>query len=163
MRGMKVARGLALLSYRSPETYTLYQTDTDLNLLGSYKSESYQIYQGEKLANRFNAFSYYCLSQGMDAHHVGRGRGSLPAALKKIKAKTHIIGIQSDLLFTEKEQIFLAEHITGASFNMIPSIYGHDGFLLEYESISKIVNDFLKIENQNKKQQPVSFNKESVS
>jgi homoserine O-acetyltransferase/O-succinyltransferase len=163
MRGMKVARGLALISYRSPETYSLYQTDTDMNLLGSYKSESYQIYQGEKLANRFNAFSYYCLSQGMDAHHVGRSRGSVTAALKQIKSKTHIIGIQNDLLFTEKEQIFLAEHINGASLNMITSVYGHDGFLLEYESISKIVTDFIKVENQNKKQQPLSFNKESVS
>ena len=40
----------------------------------NYKSESYQKYQGEKLAKRFNAFSYYFLSKGMDSHNVGRGR-----------------------------------------------------------------------------------------
>jgi homoserine O-acetyltransferase/O-succinyltransferase len=163
MRGMKIARGLALLSYRNPETYSTFQSDSDFNLLGPYKSESYQIYQGEKLAARFNAFSYYCLSQGMDAHQVGRKRGSVVAALTMIKAKTHVIGILSDLLFTEKEQVFLAEHIPGATINMIPSVYGHDGFLLEFEAISNILEDFLKNDNQGKKSLATLFNKESVS
>jgi homoserine O-acetyltransferase len=147
INGMKVSRGVALLSYRNQETYNFYQADTELNSIGPFRSESYQSYQGEKLAARFNAFSYYLLSQSMDSHQVGRSRGSVTAALKKIKAKTHIIGIRSDLLFTEKEQEFLAEHIPGASFNMIPSTYGHDGFLLEYDAISGIVLDFLEAES----------------
>ncbi len=145
--GMKVARGLALLSYRNQDTYNSNQADTDLNSLGPFKSESYQSYQGEKLAARFNAFSYFNLSQSMDSHQVGRGRGSTTAALKKIKAKTHIIGIRSDILFTEKEQVFLAQNIPGAFFSMIPSTYGHDGFLLEYDAISNIVSHFLTSEN----------------
>ncbi|HEY8733568.1 MAG TPA: homoserine O-acetyltransferase [Puia sp.] len=147
INGMKVARGVALLSYRNQETYNFNQADTDLNSLGPFKSESYQSYQGEKLAARFNAFSYYSLSHSMDSHQVGRGRSDVVAALKKIKAKTHIIGIRSDILFTEKEQIFLAENIPGAFFNMIPSTFGHDGFLLEYDAISGIVFDFLKKES----------------
>ncbi len=147
LNGMKAARGIALISYRNQATYNFYQEDTDLNSLGPYKSESYQVYQGEKLAARFNAFSYYYLSQSMDSHQVGRGRESISAALKKIKAKTHLIGIQSDLLFTEKEQVFLLENIPGASLFMIPSLYGHDGFLLEYDAISSIVLDFLQKEN----------------
>jgi homoserine O-acetyltransferase len=151
MEGMKVARGLALLSYRNQDTYNVNQADTDLNLLGPFKSESYQQYQGEKLAARFNAFSYYCLSQSMDSHQVGRGRGTVTATLKKIKAKTHLIGIQSDLLFTEKEQVFLADHIPGAFLHLIPSTFGHDGFLLEYDAISSIVLDFLRSENHSSK------------
>ncbi len=147
MDGMKVARGLALLSYRNQETYNLNQADTDLNLLGPFRSESYQRYQGEKLAARFNAFSYYFLSQSMDSHQVGRGRSGVITALKKIKAKAHLIGIRSDLLFTEKEQVFLAENIPGSFLYMIPSGFGHDGFLLEYDAISAIVNDFLQSEN----------------
>jgi homoserine O-acetyltransferase/O-succinyltransferase len=146
IEGMKVARGLALLSYRNQETYNFYQADTDLNSLGPFKSESYQSYQGEKLAARFNAYSYYCLSQSMDSHNVGRGRSGIPSALKKIKAKTHLIGILSDLLFTENEQAFLAENISGAVLNMIPSAYGHDGFLLEYDAIAEIVRGFLQVE-----------------
>ena len=144
MQGMKAAREIALLSYRHPETYNLYQEDADINALGPYRSESYQAYQGEKLAKRFNAFSYYRLSQSMDSHHVGRNRGSVLQALKKIKAKTHVISLQTDLLFPQKEQEFLAENIPGASFHSIPSVYGHDGFLLEYEAISAIINDFMR-------------------
>jgi homoserine O-acetyltransferase/O-succinyltransferase len=151
MDGMKVARGVALLSYRNQETYNLNQADTDLSSLGPFKSESYQRYQGEKLAARFNAFSYYFLSQSMDSHQVGRGRSGAIAALKKIKAKTHLIGIRSDLLFTEKEQVFLAENIPGSFLYMIPSSFGHDGFLLEYDAISGIVNDFLQLENHSVK------------
>jgi homoserine O-acetyltransferase len=147
LNGMKTARGIALISYRNQETYNFYQEDTDMNSLGPYKSESYQIYQGEKLASRFNAFSYYFLSKSMDSHQVGRGRLGISAALIKIKAKTHLIGIQSDLLFTGKEQVFLLENIPGAFLYMIPSLYGHDGFLLEYDAISGIMNDFLQKEN----------------
>ena len=151
MEGMKVARGVALISYRNQETYNFYQADTDLNSLGPFKSESYQLYQGEKLAARFNAFSYYYLSQSMDSHQVGRGRAGITSALKEIKAKTHLIGIQSDLLFTGKEQFFLAENIPGSSLVMIPSVYGHDGFLLEYDAISGIVLDFLQRENSSER------------
>lgn len=156
--GMKVARGVALLSYRNQDTYNFNQTDVDLNSLSSFKSESYQRYQGEKLAARFNAFSYYFLSQSMDSHQVGRGRESVTAALKKIKAKTHLIGIQHDLLFTEKEQAFLAEHIPGAFLYMIPSGFGHDGFLLEFDAISSIILDFIQLENQSSKSTAYTVN-----
>jgi homoserine O-acetyltransferase/O-succinyltransferase len=155
MNGMKVARGIALISYRNQETYNYYQADLDLNSLGPYKSESYQAYQGEKLAARFNAFSYYCLSQSMDSHQVGRGRINISDALKKIRAKTHLIGIKDDLLFTEKEQVFLAENIPGARLDLIPSVYGHDGFLLEYDAITSIVQDFLQKENPS--QRPTAY------
>jgi homoserine O-acetyltransferase len=146
LNGMKAARAVALLSYRNQDTYNLNQSDEDLNSLGPYKSESYQRYQGEKLAARFNAFSYYFLSQSMDSHQLGRGRGSAVVALKKIKAKSHLIGIRSDLLFTEKEQVFLAENIPGAFLFMIHSTFGHDGFLLEYDAISAVIGDFLEKE-----------------
>ena len=151
MEGMKVARGIALISYRNQITYNFYQADEDLNSLGPFKSESYQTYQGEKLAARFNAFSYYLLSQSMDAHQVGRGRAGISEALGQIKAKTHLIGIRGDLLFTEKEQEYLAENIPGARLEMIPSLYGHDGFLLEFEAISRIVLDFLQKGNPSQK------------
>ena len=83
INGMKVARGVALISYRNQDTYNFYQADTDQNSLGPYKSESYQAYQGEKLAARFNAFSYFCLSQSMDSHNVGRGRTDIPCCAEK--------------------------------------------------------------------------------
>jgi homoserine O-acetyltransferase len=104
---------------------------------------SYQRYQGEKLVRRFCAFSYYKLSQSMDSHDLSRGRGSLEKALKKIQARTMVIGIDSDILFPLREQQQLATLIPRAYFQAISSLYGHDGFLLEFEQIERLVRDFL--------------------
>jgi homoserine O-acetyltransferase/O-succinyltransferase len=141
--GMKVARGIALISYRHYETYQRTQSEETPDKADHFKSESYQRYQGEKLARRFNAFSYYFLSKSMDSHQVGRGRGSVEQALKKIKAKTLVIGITTDILFPLNEQQFLADYIPGAKFKAIHSPYGHDGFLLEYEKIGHLLHQLL--------------------
>jgi homoserine O-acetyltransferase len=143
IEGMKVARSVALISYRHYETYLQSQHDENDLQIENFKSESYQRYQGEKLARRFNAFSYYKLSQSMDSHNVGRGRESSEKALHHIKAKTLAIGIETDILFPLVEQQFIAANIPNASFKSIQSDFGHDGFLLEYESIGTLINEFV--------------------
>ena len=142
LQGMKVARSIALLSYRHYNTYYNSQADDD-DKISNYKSESYQQYQGEKLATRFNAFSYYFLSKSMDAHNVGRKRVSVIDALKKITAKTLVIGITTDILFPVEEQIFLFENISDAKIELIESPYGHDGFLTEGEKINELILKFI--------------------
>jgi len=144
LQGMAVARGIALLSYRNYHTYQISQQETDIEKIVQYKSESYQQYQGKKLVQRFNAFSYFFLSKAMDAHHVGRGRSSAIAALQKIKAKTLVVSISSDLLFPPQEQQLVAENISGSVHTIIDSDYGHDGFLLEFEKIGNVISDFIK-------------------
>jgi homoserine O-acetyltransferase len=143
IKGMKVARSVALISYRNYETYRLRQSEISNEHTIGFRSESYQRYQGEKLARRFNAFSYYKLSQSMDSHNVGRSRGSAEAALQRIKADTLTIGIETDILFPIQEQKFIAAHVPGASFEIINSSYGHDGFLLEYEQIGNLIAAFI--------------------
>lgn len=148
--GMKAARSIALLSYRNYDTYNLTQPRDKKTAwpvshpFGGEAAESYQRYQGEKLAKRFNAFSYYRLGQAMDAHDLGRGRGSVEEALNLIQAKTLIIGITSDLLFPPEEQIRIADGIPGAIYQLIESLYGHDGFLLEYEKIEHALRNFIR-------------------
>ncbi len=143
IEGMKVARSVALISYRHYETYLESQHDENNLQIENFKSESYQRYQGEKLAKRFNAFSYYKLSQSMDSHNVGRGRESIEKALQQIKAKTLSIGIETDILFPLVEQKFIAANIQGASYKYIYSNFGHDGFLLEYEAIGRLITEFI--------------------
>ena len=150
IEGMKAARSIALISYRHYDTYHASQSEHQHEKIENYKSESYQKYQGEKLARRFNAFSYYFLSKGMDAHNVGRGRTSVENALQQIEAKTLSIGIVTDILFPLSEQQFLAENIPHAKFTAINSLYGHDGFLLEFEQIQHIISGFLVSEKQSK-------------
>jgi homoserine O-acetyltransferase len=143
--GLKVARSIALLSYRHYDAYAKSQLEASNDLPAMFRSESYQRYQGKKLADRFNAFSYFFLSKGMDSHNVGRARVSVEAALGSIKAKTLVIGISNDLLFPINEQEYLAAHIPGAHFKSLSSFYGHDGFLLEYAQLTEAIQGFLII------------------
>ena len=143
INGMKVARSVALLSYRNYETYLTAQSEKDNTAIDGFRSDSYQRYQGEKLAKRFNAFSYYFLSKSMDSHNLGRGRDSVTNALQSIRSNTLVIGVESDVLFPVAEQTFLANEIPGASLALIKSTYGHDGFLLEFEKIEKLIKNKL--------------------
>ncbi len=142
--GLATARAIAMLSYRNYMPYQVTQHETSPNSIDSFKASSYQQYQGTKLTNRFNAHSYYTLTKSMDAHNVGRSRESVEAALQLIEANTIIVGIESDLLFPIAEQRFLANNIRDAKFETINSIYGHDGFLVEYAQLSYILKKHLK-------------------
>lgn len=145
--GMRAARATALLSYRHYYAYSSFQTDAE-PLLDHYRAASYQQYQGEKLSRRFNAFSYYRLSQAMDTHHIGRGRGSAAEAAQKILARTLVVAISSDVLFPPEEQEWLARHIPQADYAVIDSIYGHDGFLVETQKLALLFSRFLTEKEQ---------------
>jgi len=143
-KGLKVARSIALLSYRTYDAYAATQLESVNDKTDNYRASSYQNYQGEKLCKRFNAYSYWYLSKAMDSHNVGRGRKSIVDALQTIKANTLVIGIDNDVLFPLSEQEFLGKYIPGAIFRNIQSAYGHDGFLIETDTLTNIIGNFLK-------------------
>lgn len=135
--GMKAARAIGMVIYRNYLCYEEFQPD-DEDTLTEFKSASYQRYQGEKLAKRFNAYSYYKLLDSLDTHNVGRGRVSVKEALSKIKANTVIVNINTDLLYPEVEQKILVDSIPSATYESIDSFYGHDGFLVETDKLTKL-------------------------
>ncbi len=137
MRGLEAARSIALLSYRNATAYNNTQFVENEDPFICSKVESYQRYQGIKLRKRFNVFSYYIMTKCLDAHDVGRGRGGVENALRLIRAKTLVLSIRSDLLFSVDEHIRMANAIVNSHLQIIESDYGHDGFLLETETISK--------------------------
>ncbi|MGL4631757.1 MAG: homoserine O-acetyltransferase family protein [Leadbetterella sp.] len=141
--GMKVARSIALLSYRNYETYNRTQS-RDAGQVDFFRANTYQNYQGEKLQRRFNAFSYWTLSKMMDSHDVGRNRGSIEDALQLVFAKTLVIGISTDVLFPPVEQKTLSDYIPNSTYQEIDSTYGHDGFLIEFEILKNIIADWEK-------------------
>ncbi|HPA35675.1 MAG TPA: homoserine O-acetyltransferase [Chitinophagales bacterium] len=145
INGMKAARSIGLISYRNYKAYNKTQEDNDNTKLEHFKSSSYQRYQGDKLAKRFNAYSYYILSKAMDNHNITRGRGDAKDVLSAVKCNTLVLGITSDYLYPLEEQQLLASLIPHSLFVEINSDYGHDGFLIEDEQISKILGTFLKV------------------
>lgn len=142
-KGLKAARSIALLSYRNNLTYNSTQAEEDENKTGSFRAGSYQDYQGTKLVRRFNAWSYYRLTQVSDSFNIGRLRGGVEKALSAVKAKTLVIGITSDILFPPADQKRVAEGIKGARLELIESFYGHDGFLIETKTISPLIKSFI--------------------
>jgi homoserine O-acetyltransferase len=143
-KGLKAARAIGLISYRNHGILVKKQIDPDHNKTDGYRASSYIEYQGEKLVNRFNAFSYWILTKAMDSHNLARKRNKdITKVLEKIPQRTLIFGIHSDILCPLVEQQFLAAHIPDASLVAIDSAYGHDGFMVEAEKISKEISDWL--------------------
>lgn len=142
-RGLKAARAIGMLTYRNYEAFVKTQSDPD-ERLDNFKATSYINYQGDKLVNRFNAYSYWLLTKTMDSHNVARGRGEMGDVLKNISAKTLCIGISSDILCPLPEQKFMSTHIPGAEFVEIDSPFGHDGFLVEGKKIGEVINHWLR-------------------
>lgn len=143
-KGLKAARAIGILTYRNYGILVEKQTDADVEKLDGFKASSYINYQGDKLVNRFNAYSYWLLTKAMDSHNISRGRGGKPEKiLKTIKQKALIIGISSDILCPLHEQEFLARHIPNATLVEIDSPYGHDGFITEAKKISKHLAEWL--------------------
>jgi homoserine O-acetyltransferase len=135
--GMKCARTIALLSYRCEDGYNRKQAEQSDDTIFADRAASYQRYQGEKFAKRFDAYSYYSLSYSVDSDNVGRGRGGLARAYGMISCPSKVVAIDSDLIFPPYEMEEMAKMIPEAGYSVITSHYGHDGFLLENEQIMK--------------------------
>lgn len=143
-KGLKAARAIGILSYRNYGIMVKTQTDIDFEKLDEYKVSSYILHQGNKLADRFNAYCYWLLTKAMDTHQLSRGRGGLVnVVLEQIKQPTLIIGISSDILCPPVEQEQIAAAIPNALLVIIDSAYGHDGFLIEGEKISAALKSWI--------------------
>ena len=143
--GLAAARAIGLLSYRGPSGYNLSQQDPDDLPLGApRRSCSYQRHQGDKLVRRFDAYSYHAILNAFDTHDVGRGRGGLDAALGRIKARTLVVGLTTDIVFPADEMKILAGRIPGARYAEIESPYGHDGFLVESKQLNALMVPFME-------------------
>lgn len=142
LEGLKAARAMGMISYRYYDTYQQTQAEKNNEIVEDFRAATYQRYQGQKLANRFNAFTYWGLSAMMDSHNVARNRPGIADALGKIKARTLVVGIDNDILFPLHEQRILVDHIPDARLEIMSSLYGHDGFLVEFEQLSSHIKKF---------------------
>jgi homoserine O-acetyltransferase len=138
-RGLGIARRIAHVTYRSERELAdrfgrSPQDDEDPWGTGRYAVESYLDHQADKLVARFDAGSYVTLTRAMNSHDIGRGRGGLATALRRITADSVIAGIDSDRLYPLAQQRAVAEGL-GVDLQVIASPYGHDGFLLEAEQV----------------------------
>ncbi len=147
--GLSLARGLGQVSYRTERELAdrfgrAAQAPEDPMKGGRFAVESYLQHQGEKLVRRFDANSYIVLSEAMNQHDVGRGRGGSARALARVRADVTVAGITSDRLYPFSLQEEIARLLPGdRPVAAIESVSGHDGFLLEIDQVGRVVADCL--------------------
>ncbi len=148
--GLSIARGLGQVSYRTEHEFDVRfareAQDHEQPLRGGrYAIESYLEYQGDKLTRRFDANTYVVLSEAMNHHDVGRGRGGIGAALATVRANVTVAGIASDRLYPLSQQVEIARLLPGTNdVHVIESEFGHDGFLLETDAVGAVVYEALR-------------------
>jgi homoserine O-acetyltransferase/O-succinyltransferase len=148
-RGLGVARRVAHLSYRTElelaERFGREPQGSEDPLSGGrYAVASYLDHHAEKLARRFDAGSYVALTQAMNSHDVGRDRGGLAAALSRVTAQVVVGGIDSDRLYPLRlQQEIAALTPTADGLRVVSSPHGHDGFLLETDAVTVLVEETL--------------------
>jgi homoserine O-acetyltransferase len=146
LAGMAVARQIAHLTYRSEiELNTRFgreeQAGESVSAGGRFAVQSYLEYHGTKLGRRFDPNSYLRLTEAMNSHDIGRGRGGLQAALQLITAELTVAVVDSDRLFPPHLGVELLAAPTARPLVTMHSDYGHDGFLIEADQVADVVAD----------------------
>lgn len=154
--GLKLARQIAHIHYRSETAFTerfgrvmLDRLDRPdgFSLDQRFDVEGYLDYQGDKLVRRFDANSYLRLNKAMDLHDLGRGRGGVGAAVRRISCPSMIMSIDTDVLYPPHQQHHLRDLLLAqgnrCGFATIRSDDGHDGFLIELAQIARVAEAFL--------------------
>ena len=147
--GLAIARQIAHTTYRSArELDTRFgripqRAENPLDGTGRFAVQSYLDHHGAKLARRFDAGSYVVLTQSMVTHDLGRDRGGVEAALAAITARALVVAVDSDRLFLPAHSARIARGIPSADLHVMHSDHGHDGFLIEFDTLGPIVAAFL--------------------
>ena len=152
-RGLSLARRMAMLNYRTPTELNhrferSWQSSLDpLGGGGRFAVESYLDFHGNKFTRRFDANSYLVLTEAMNSHDIGRGRGGVDAALERITAASLVLGIDSDRYFSLDGQREIARRLArsvhGPEPVVLRSDYGHDAFLIEDDAVGSAIASLL--------------------
>jgi homoserine O-acetyltransferase len=148
--GLGLARRIAHVTYRSELELDArfgrqpQGEEQPLGGGGRYAVESYLDRHADKLAVRFDANSYLVLTESMNSHDVGRGRGGVLAALERVTADLVVVGVDSDRLYPPRlsHELALAGASSGPA-HVITSVHGHDGFLIEIGQVGEILRETL--------------------
>ncbi|MBO5764720.1 MAG: homoserine O-acetyltransferase, partial [Lentisphaeria bacterium] len=154
-RGLGAARMLAHITYLSEQSMSRkfgrtlqnkQSLDFDFNF--DFAVESYLEYQGRRFCERFDANSYCYITRATDYFDVAADTGGdVVEAFKKVKADFLVVSFSSDWLFSTAQSRYfvnaLLKNKVKTSFCEVKSDYGHDAFLLEVDTLGRMVRDFL--------------------
>jgi len=156
--GMRLARKIGMLSYRSPDEWrerfgrakVRHDVPRGAASFGiEFEVESYLEAHADRFVGSFDANCYLYLSHAMDLFDAVDFGGSLEAAFDRLRTeRALVLGVDSDILFPSDQQRELATLLrdrTGARVSeaILPSPQGHDSFLVDLERFGARIADFL--------------------
>ena len=162
--GMRLARKLGMITYRSAEEWLVRfgreraaQECKPGDPFGiDFEIESYLDAHANKFVGQFDPNCYLYLSRAMDLFDLAEHGGSVDAALARSKLeRALVIGVTSDLLFPLPSQREIAEGLQRAGvathFQPLESIQGHDSFLVDMERFRPAIGEFLRDRSRQKR------------
>lgn len=153
--GLAVARMVGHITYLSDESMNRkfgrrlqtreqygYEFQTE------FAVESYLKYNGNSFTRRFDANSYLYVTKAMDYFDLSQPTGSLAATFADSAAlKFLVVSFTSDWLYPSyhSKDLVRALHAAGADVTYldIESTWGHDAFLLEVDTMTRLIESFL--------------------
>lgn len=138
------ARMMAMLFYRTADSFKQKFNRTRNKEQGNFNTESWLLYHGEKLENRFTLQTYKMMNHLLSSVDITRNRGTFNEVASQIKSTIFQVGVDSDFFFVPAEnketQKLLNEAGIKNSYEEIKSIHGHDAFLIEYDQLTHILH-----------------------
>tara|TARA_B100002003_G_scaffold251772_1_gene297411 strand:+ start:25918 stop:27057 length:1140 start_codon:yes stop_codon:yes gene_type:complete len=153
--GMRLARKLGMMTYRSAQEFDKRfgreriseERQTGDPFCIDFEVESYLEAHASKFVGSFDANCYLYLSRAMDLFDAAEHGGSLEAGLARVCVdRAMLIGVESDILFPIHQQRELAEGLDvdgrQVEFIELPSIQGHDSFLVDMDRFRPVITHF---------------------
>lgn len=161
------ARMHAMLCYRTPESFKERFKRSTNEELQVFNVESWLMHHGKKLQERFQLSAYKLMNQLLKTIDVTRDGGANFAKLQNSDTNIHIVGVDSDLFFTAKEnkETFkqIAQTNSNVTYGEIQSLHGHDAFLIEFEQLQKLLNGIFNTNGKSEKVKVLKFGGKSLS
>jgi homoserine O-acetyltransferase len=157
VQGMRLARKLGMITYRSAKEWAIRFGRERANVEHKpgdpfgidFEVESYLENHAVKFTGQFDPNCYLYLSRAMDLFDLADHGGSVAEALARFTVeRALIIGVETDLLFPIEQQVELAEGLSAGGcateFARLESIQGHDSFLVDMDRFRPVIAQFLR-------------------
>jgi len=152
--GLALARGIGHITFLSDESMTakfgrrFSARDGQFDFFGQFEVERYLNYNGYNFVDRFDANSFLYLAKALDLYDVASGCESIDEAFAPVGAALQFFAFTSDWLYPPAQTEEMVESLKRLNkpveYHLISSAYGHDAFLLEHETFTPLVQDFLE-------------------
>jgi homoserine O-acetyltransferase len=155
LTGMRLARKLGMITYRSAEEWRqrfgrerVAAEHTGGDPFGvRFEVEAYLEHHANKFIGQYDPNCYLYLSRASDLFDIAEHGASVAGALSKVQAKRIlIIGVKTDFLFPVYQQKELADGLASAGrdvdYTELESLQGHDSFLIDMDAFRPVLARF---------------------